>query len=526
VLRHAPAAAQRASSTGAHREAAAHYAQALRHGDGLPARELARLLERSSYESYLIDRYDDSIEALERAGRIYRELGDTRAEGEALRMLAERLWCPGRVAEAEQVAHRALALHAAHPPGRELAKAYGTLAKLYGNGDDAAQANAWGARAIELAERDDDVEVLVDALTSIGTVEFLIGAPEGRERLERSIELASEAGRDTDVARALVNLATVSMRHRACEETDRYVEAGLEFCRERGLDLMVFYLDAIRARSMLDRGRWAEAAEHAMQSLRHPRSSTVPQIIVLVVLGLARGRRGDRGAEGPIEQAQALAERSGELSGIAPVAAARAELALLAGNHAAVAEATDDALELALRLGAPWDVGELACWRGRAGIRETFPIRLPEPFALQLAGAWERSAEVWAQMGCPYQSALALADSDDEDALREALREFHAMETTPAAAIVARRLRERGARGLPRGPRRTTQRNPSNLTVRELEVLELLVAGLSNASIADRLVVSPRTVDHHVSSILRKLDVPSRGAASAEAARLGLTKVR
>ena len=61
--------------------------------------------------------------------------------------------------------------------------------------------------------------------------------------------------------------------------------------------------------------------------------------------------------------------------------------------------------------------------------------------------------------------------------------------------------------------------------MRELDVLELLVAGLSNASIADRLVVSPRTVDHHVSSILRKLDVPSRGAASAEAARLGLAKL-
>src|SRR5439155_21571405 len=102
---------------------------------------------------------------------------------------------------------------------------------------------------------------------------------------------------------------------------------------------------------------------------------------------------------------------------------------------------------------------------------------------------------------------------------------LQSMAAAPAATVVARRLRERGARGLPRGPRRTTQRNPANLTVRELDVLELLVAGLSNASIADRLVVSPRTVDHHVSSSLRKLGVPSRGAASAEAARLGLAKL-
>jgi DNA-binding NarL/FixJ family response regulator len=92
----------------------------------------------------------------------------------------------------------------------------------------------------------------------------------------------------------------------------------------------------------------------------------------------------------------------------------------------------------------------------------------------------------------------------------------------PAAAVVARRLRERGVRGLPRGPRPSTRSNPSNLTSRELEVLQLLAEGLPNAGIADRLVLSPRTVDHHVSAILRKLDVGTRGQASVEAVRLGL----
>jgi DNA-binding NarL/FixJ family response regulator len=53
-------------------------------------------------------------------------------------------------------------------------------------------------------------------------------------------------------------------------------------------------------------------------------------------------------------------------------------------------------------------------------------------------------------------------------------------------------------------------------------VLPLLAQGLRNAEIAKRLVVTPKTVDHHVSSILRKLDVPSRGQAGAAAARLGV----
>jgi len=60
------------------------------------------------------------------------------------------------------------------------------------------------------------------------------------------------------------------------------------------------------------------------------------------------------------------------------------------------------------------------------------------------------------------------------------------------------------------------------LTAREMEVLALVAQGLRNAEIAEHLVLAAKTVDHHVSAILRKLDVRTRGQASAEASRLGL----
>ena len=197
----------------------------------------------------------------------------------------------------------------------------------------------------------------------------------------------------------------------------------------------------------------------------------------------------------------------GELSGIGPVAAARAEVAWLGRDVDAIGPATDDAIELAVRLGVPWDAGELACWRRRAGIEETIALPVPEPYALQLAGEHRQAAAMWADLGCPYEAALALADSDDEQALREALQALQDMSAAPAAAIVARRLRERGARGLPRGPRRSTKSNPANLTARELEVLACWWQASPTRRSPSGSCVSTRTVDHHVSSILRKLGV-------------------
>lgn len=119
-----------------------------------------------------------------------------------------------------------------------------------------------------------------------------------------------------------------------------------------------------------------------------------------------------------------------------------------------------------------------------------------------------------------------MAESDAEATAREAIDQLDRLGARSASARVARQLRERGVRGLRRGPRPATRGNPAGLTTRELEVLTLLAEGLRNRQIADRLIVSEKTVDHHVSAILRKLDVRTRGEASAQAARLGVTVPR
>jgi DNA-binding CsgD family transcriptional regulator len=192
----------------------------------------------------------------------------------------------------------------------------------------------------------------------------------------------------------------------------------------------------------------------------------------------------------------------------------------------AVVGVTEAALDLAVRHKASWRIGELAYWRRKAGVDEPLPPECAEPYALQLTGDWRGAARVWSDLGCPYETALALSEADDEDALREGYDEAQRLGARPLATLIARRLRERGVRNLPRGPRRSTRANPADLTPRELEVLQLVGEGLRNSDIATKLFLSPKTVDHHVSAILRKLEARTRGEASAEAARLGLLENR
>ena len=247
-------------------------------------------------------------------------------------------------------------------------------------------------------------------------------------------------------------------------------------------------------------------------------------IQALSVIGRLRARRGDPGTWAPLDEALGLAGH--ELQRLEPVATARAEAAWLTGDPARVAGETDAVLELARRCEAPWVIGELLCWRRRAGVEEEPGGAVAEPYALELAGAYEEASERWAALGCPYEAALALAGASDEALLRRSLDELLALGAGAAAAIVGRRLRERGAANLPRVPRAATRENPAQLTARELEVLALLAEGLRNRDIAGRLFLSTKTVDHHVSAILRKLGARSRGEAAVQASRLGLLEDR
>jgi DNA-binding CsgD family transcriptional regulator len=246
-------------------------------------------------------------------------------------------------------------------------------------------------------------------------------------------------------------------------------------------------MTAWQARMQLERGDWDGAADTAQSVLSYPSVSPISEIPALAVLATVRMRHGDPGVEALLERARDLALKTEELQRIAPVAAARAEAAWLRGDNAAVADELRVALAICERLGEELARQVLLAWHARS----------------------EGRLHVIATVD-PYQQALALHDRGDVDSLQRAIAILEPLGDGRLIHIVRQKLRARGVRG----PRQSTRANPSGLTARELEILQLLDEGLRNADIAARLHVSAKTVDHHVSSVLSKLGVRSRGEAA------------
>jgi DNA-binding CsgD family transcriptional regulator len=249
------------------------------------------------------------------------------------------------------------------------------------------------------------------------------------------------------------------------------------------------------------------------------RSNRLALSELLVAVGALRARQGREDADGCLERAEALALEHPEVDAVSPVRPVLVERAVLCGD-------TDRAGELAgaglAGAGGAWEQGTTWFWARQAGSNASGPASLPEPFALLRDGDWRAAAAWWEARGCPYERAMTLGLSADASALQDALRLLDQLDARAAASLVRRRLRALGLRSIPRGPRAFARSNPAALTEREFEVLSLVAGGLGNPAIARHLYLSSKTVEHHVSALLRKLDADDRAAAVAAARRMGI----
>ncbi|MER6978535.1 ATP-binding protein [Streptomyces carpinensis] len=511
VLEYAPEAAVHAAALGAHREAAAQYVRALRYADRLPPDQHTCLLEGHSQACLLASRLEEGIASRRMAVELRRAVGDRLCEGEDLRWLSCWLWPAGRTAEARQTGLDAVRVLEGLRPGRELGRAYLNLCQLSCYEHEAvAVTSAYAEKAIALGERFGDAGVVVQARFHAAAARMLCEGG-GWEDCEQAVSGAMAQDLPVDAGFLALIMCWFAALQRDGDRSAAAVSRAEAYCLDRDL---LFYLLCTRAWGswgLLNRGLWGQAADCAQKVLCHPSSPPVVQALALTVLALVRARQGKAQVRPLLEQAAGLVDADC-LLGTGLGWEARVEAAWLAGDHERVrAEARKGLVALAGRT-HPWLSGPLACWIRRAG---GVPPQVPaaEPYALELAGDWAGAAARWDALGCPYEAALARL-AGDAPALHQALAAFEALGARPAVARTRAVMRTRGVRLVRRGPRAATRANPYGLTNRELDVLKLLDEGLSNAEIAARLYIAPKTAGHHVGSVLAKLGVHTRHEAA------------
>jgi DNA-binding CsgD family transcriptional regulator/tetratricopeptide (TPR) repeat protein len=521
LARHALASGRAAAGKRSHREAVALYERAVRHAEELSPRERAEACEGLSTEAYIEGHAESALRARRSAIALRRELDDPRAVGANLRWLSRLCWWHGRRREAEEAAAAAVAVLEPGGPSRELAMAYSNRSQLLMLAQHNREAIEVGELAMELSRELGDVETLVHAQTNVGTARMVEDPDGGRALLVEAGRRALDADLDEHACRAFHNVASVDHDHRRFALAETEVARALEVARQ--VEHSWFEADTIVLGALLDvsRGRWQEAVS-AIEALLDagglPGVSEAPALWVLATVEL---RGGGSQSHRLVDQAWELAASTGELQWVRPAACLRAEAAWLLGDPSGIDEATRDVYATAVEHGHQWDVGELAVWRWRAGVLQRPPPRCAAPYALSIGGAAEAAARAWEEVGEQYERALALCDADDARLVLAGLELLDALGATAPARVVRRKLQALGVRSVPRGPRPNTRAHPAQLSARQAEVLALLADGLSNADIARTLFLTPKTVEHHVTAILRKLRASSRAEAVEAARRLG-----
>jgi DNA-binding CsgD family transcriptional regulator/tetratricopeptide (TPR) repeat protein len=518
VITHGEMAAREARRVGAHRQAAACYAQVLARGHQLTIARRARLGEGYAWALSSSNQLHAAAAAAETAAELWQQDGDDRRLVRALVTLSRQQWLTERTGAARMSAERALEL--ARPLGDSYQSALATanLGGLLVLTDQEEDGLRYLDEGLGIAERSGEADVATICRNYRGSALLQLGDLSGCDELLRSLAQAADRDDHEYVMRAYYNLIEGLWRLGEYRKALGYIEQGEHFGRDRDFPVYGYMFAARRCRLALMRGRWAEAEAGLRELLGGQDNPAMIGRETIPILARVLVRQGSADAPGWLARAGRHAVRADVLEWLVPTGLAHIEHAWLTGDHGQAGPYPQLLLKRTDRPGTAVLRGELLVYLRRLGYPAgPFP-NCPEPYASALRGDWRSAADAWLSEGDPYERAVELADSGRVEPTLEALTVLDGLGAKPAAAFVRSRLRGLGVARLPRRPQPGTLTNPAGLTDRQLEILRLVATGLSNPEIAHRLVVSPRTVDHHVSAVLQKLGVRTRREAAARAA--------
>jgi DNA-binding CsgD family transcriptional regulator len=518
-------AADEAESLGAFRESVQHLTRALTHGTWLSAIERADLLERQAETGEQCGAFEVAVAAIEEAISARRHAGDILGLGNSSRISARLQWHHGRAEVAEEQVQQALDVMREHRETWQYAMALSTQSQLDMLADRNTEAIPRGLEAMARAKRLGRWDIYLHALTNATTAQCSADVEAGVPQMLAAIaETQRRSGRDF-LPRLYANLVYMMTGDRQYENLFEYFDQGIAAAAARDNAPLEAYIRGTRALALIDLGRVAEAVSEAELVIYGPYPRATSRFNAKIALARARIRTG-MSEDGVLDELRTMPTSQRDIMRRSPLAVVDAEALWLGLPRPGALERLRAAFEAALRAqGQRWTLADTAIWLKILGEPLEIPpaclSRLrPAPRAF-ITGDWREAARLWGELGCPYEQAIALSMGDPAAQL-EGLSLFDRCGAAPAASRLRRHMRAGGTRAVPRGPTAHTRTHPAGLTRRQVQVLALIDAGLSTERIAERLYISTKTTQHHVSAILAQLGASSRHEAAAAARERGL----
>ena len=514
-------AADEAAALGAHREVVQHLARALEHGTWLTNAERADLLERQAEIGELCGAFELAVKAVEEALAARKRAGDILGLGHALCVSARLQWHHGKPEVAEEQQQEALEVMRDHQDTWQYAFALSGQSQLEMLADRNDLAIPHAQQAEARAEKAGRSDIYLHALTNETAARCSTDVLTGTELNLAAIAEARRRQQPDLIPRMYVNLVYMRTNDRRYARLFEFFEEAIKAATARDNAPLEAYIRGVRAIALIDLGRIPEAIAEAESVHYGPYPRGMARFNECIALARARIRTGIP-EDGVLDDLRVMRTSQRDLMRRAPIAVVDAEALWLGLPRPGALERLRATFDVAVRSqGQKWLLADTALWLTILGEPFVIPAeqmsRLQPAFRAHIAAAWSEAAAAWCEMGCPYEQAIALS-MGDEAAQREALAIFDNLGAAPAAARLRREMRARGARAVPRGPTAPTRASPAGLTRRQAQVLALVIEGLSNAEIAARLCISPKTSEHHVAAIMARLGAHSRQEA-AEAAR-------
>lgn len=523
VLEFAPKAAEQAILYGAHRQAAAHFGTALEYSNRLSKEEQALLMGKYAYECYLIEKIEEAFFYSHKALEIWIKMGNEKKTGSCYRFISRLYWFSGNKELAEEYGKKAIDKFRNFSPSRESIMAISNLSQLKMLDSSYQEAIEYGNRAIQLAKKIHDDEILAHALNNMGSTLVLSNLEIGSnmDNLLKSLEISLANNFEEHVARAYTNISYGYMIHKDFKNSEKFLDVGIEYSTQRDLESWEHYMKAIYAQVYFETGMWEKVEKITSRLLNKQSVRIITRIPLLSVVGRLNLRRGNPDSKKYLDEAYEMAVDTRESQRIKNAVLGKAELAWLDGDLKLCKTIIKDALELLKCKYNPIEYSELLFWLWISGEKIKGTSEIFAPYQYLFKGDWKRSAKLWRHYGCPYDEALSLLFGN-EDHMRCGLKIAENLRAQPLIYKFRQQMRARGIKNIATGPRQSTLENPAFLTNRQIEVLNLVSGGFKNQEIADKLFISTKTVDHHISAILSKLDTDTRSKAVARAKTLGI----